>query len=425
VLAAQYQLHAWWQTAQRESIYDLFLLAAIAMQLVAQSPATRVSSRARALLLAGAGALTTLLWFGKPTYVVFSALGIAALAIDDVRAIDRRRGLVAIAIGSALACVLMLAFLATHASIADGARILGIEVPRLYRYLWKLSFSDMYAVWGNAPKLNYAFATMIAGAALVAARALPRRALLLMVPLVGGLASFFVQGKGFPYHLHPITAGTHLVWIGALACAVERAREGGRARVIAGAGALALALQCATEAWMSDARRSDWSAIGATADARASEAYVRAFPAIDYFAWDLRAGAAFVRAHTAEDARVQTYGMDPYVLFLARRLSATPYIYSFELNVDASLAGGSGGHPDDAERAWLVDHAKRDEADMLARLDRAPPAAFVFVDGAPFTRAPDAEADFDAHCPRASAWMRDRYRSAARFGKVSVWLRDR
>src|SRR6185312_7831169 len=54
VLTAQYLVHDWWQTAQRESFYDLFLIASLAVQLYAQTPASPTSRRVPLLALAGA-----------------------------------------------------------------------------------------------------------------------------------------------------------------------------------------------------------------------------------------------------------------------------------------------------------------------------------------------------------------------------------
>ncbi len=248
--------------------------------------------------------------------------------------------------------------------------------------------------------------------------------------LAGGLVNFFVQGKGFPYHLHPITAGTHYVWLAVLAYASERTQPGGEglpARLPAAAvlaASLLLGYQAATEASLSEYVEKRWWRDGATAADRASEAYFRQFPWGDYFPWELRQAAAYLRTATRPDDRVQTYGMDPYLLFLAKRLSATPYMYSFELNVDAALQGGSGGAPGDDEKAWLVATAHRHETEMLEDLEREPPAAFAFVDHAPFTYPDDAATDLEQHCPRTSAWLRGHYRETARFGHVHVWLRQ-
>jgi hypothetical protein len=115
--------------------------------------------------------------------------------------------------------------------------------------------------------------------------------------------------------------------------------------------------------------------------------------------------------------------MDPYVLFLARRLSATPYIYAYDLNVDAALAGGSGGQPTRTEAAPIRAIQAAHLADFRDRIVARPPAAFVFFDGAPTLSEVDAWDDFDRHCAGAAAWMRSHYRETATFGHDHVWLR--
>jgi hypothetical protein len=167
----------------------------------------------------------------------------------------------------------------------------------------------------------------------------------------------------------------------------------------------------------------DWLLAGPTADERATRNYFNQFPEPDFFPFEMRQAAAYLKTHTAASDRVQIYGMDPYLLFLAERLSATPYIYGYDLDADAALAGGSGARPD--ERQSDVIRAMRDahEADLLARVIARPPAAFVFFDGAPLLSLSDAWDDFEMHCPRTSDWVRARYRESARFGHDRIWLR--
>ena len=118
--------------------------------------------------------------------------------------------------------------------------------------------------------------------------------------------------------------------------------------------------------------------------------------------------------------------MDPYVLFLAERRSATQYIYAYDLNADAALGGGmlhAGLHPNGAEQARI--HAIRDahEADFVTQLEKDPPAAIVFIDKSPLVTWPDAWVDFQSHVATATAWVKDNYRQTAVFGPERVWLR--
>jgi hypothetical protein len=116
--------------------------------------------------------------------------------------------------------------------------------------------------------------------------------------------------------------------------------------------------------------------------------------------------------------------MDPYVLFLAGRLSATPYIYAYDLDADAAIGGGTGGRPDDDQVAHIRAIRDAHEADLLARLDARPPAAFVFLDNSPLMTHDDAWDDFEEHCSTTAVWVHARYRETARFGHDHVWLRD-
>jgi hypothetical protein len=151
--------------------------------------------------------------------------------------------------------------------------------------------------------------------------------------------------------------------------------------------------------------------------------YFSHFPEPDFFPFELRQAANYLRRHTETTDRVQTYGMDPYLLFLAGRLSATPYIYAYDLNADAALAGGTGGRPDDIQAERIRAMRDANETDLLARLDANPAAAFVFIDNSPLISGTNAWDDFEQHCPRAAAWVHTRYREAERFGHDHIWLR--
>jgi hypothetical protein len=137
----------------------------------------------------------------------------------------------------------------------------------------------------------------------------------------------------------------------------------------------------------------------------------------------MRQAAAFLRESTRDGDTVQTYGMDPYLLFLAGRASATPYIYAYDLDADAALGGGTGGHPDDAQSERIRDIRDEHETEMLRRLVARPPAAFVFFDRSPLISRSDAFEDFEEHCARSAVWVRERYVHVEQFGHDDVWLR--
>jgi hypothetical protein len=193
--------------------------------------------------------------------------------------------------------------------------------------------------------------------------------------------------------------------------------------VAAALAALGLGAKSGEDAWKSPGLRNHWAAVGATAEQRTERGYLDHFPWGDYSATDLRDAAAYLSSHTRADERVQTYGFDPYLLFLAKRKSASPVIYVFELNVDAALEGGPGARPSPELKAWL--RAYRDDAEQLVlrSVEASPPAAFTLHDHAPFSHPENAEQDFAKHCPTLYAWMTERYVHTASFGGVRVWLR--
>src|SRR5262249_12000267 len=106
------------------------------------------------------------------------------------------------------------------------------------------------------------------------------------------------------------------------------------------------------------------------------------------------------------------------------RKSATPIIYTFELNVDPALEGGAGAKPSAEEKRWLLEYRDNAETELLDQIEKSPPAAFVFFDVAPFAEAPDGQLDFAEHCPRAWEWLNERYAAPKRFGNVVIRLRQ-
>lgn len=416
VLSAQYLRYGAWNTAERESYYTLFLLLAVAFQIWAQgAPDQR---RAGFVL---AGLCSVIPWFGKPTNVLFTALQWVTLACAAPAPLTRRRGVVAFMVGGGLAGAIMLGLLALWGDITAFLRITLLEVPAMYMAIYRRSWWDTVLHLDNwRLVLPAAVSVGVLGLGLLTRR-LPARMIVLLVLPVGGILTFILQSKGFAYHLHPVSCGMFLIWLG---LAVHVAGRPGMVRT-----AMALALAAFVgflgyrRARNSDAYASDWPRAGATAELRAGEAYFKEFWLGSYHAWDFHRAAAFVAANTAPEARVQTYGLDPYFLFLARRLSATPYLFNFELNPEASAKGGSGGVPRAEEQQKFREAAERRQLDLVRRLEARPPEVFALFDNVPFTSPPDAVVELDQQVKPVAAFLHARYREAARIGTVRVWFR--
>lgn len=428
VLSGQYLLYGFWDLAQRESFFDWFMLPSVALQLVAQRPDKGSRARRReAKLLVLVGALSVTPWFGKPTYALFTFGQMATLASDRGQPLGRWRAVVALALGGLVAVAVQLCFLVSHGDVLAYLRIQLIDVPTLYRFIWSRSIADLLSLPRIATPATLGLVGTATLSALVLTGEMPVRSLAVALVPLCALGSIVAQGKGFPYHLHPLTAGVHLQGLAFTAWLTERSRVATRKRAFIRLVPIALSALFAFSVAMSMQQsphvHADFLLWTWSDEQRRSRAYLDHFAGPDFFPYEMRQTALYLREHTRVDDRVQTYGMDPYVLFLAERLSATPYIYAYDLNADAALAGGSGGRPTATQAAAITAIRAAHETDLRARVEARPPAAFVFFDGAPTLSEADAWEDFDQHCRSVATWVRSHYRETARFGHDHVWLR--
>lgn len=423
VLAAQYLAYGYWDTAQRESFLDWFVAASLALQI---GVATTGSARARrtTLALLACGAASIVPWLGKPTYALFTLPQLVAFALEPEPRRDRLRRLALFAGGGALGALGPLVFVALSGDVRAWLRITFVDVPAMYRFIWPRTASAILTMpyYRGTALLAAASAAAVVTAILVGR--LPRRALpIAALPLVG-LVSVVAQAKGFPYHFHPVTLGTGVAWIALASALCDRQRP--RAELttaLSFVGGLALGVQAALLA-----RGAPFPDAPSARDRASLESAERLAPyeRVDFFPRALRDGAAYVAAHTAPGDRVQTYAMDAYFLFLAQRLSATPFVYAYDLNVDAALYGSfdpDGPRPSEAQREVIRAMRSEHERELLDRVRRTPPAAFVFVDRSPLMSLTDAVADFSIHCPETAVWLSQHYRQTADFDGVRVWLR--
>lgn len=435
VLSGQYLLYGYWDTAQREGFFDWFVLGANALLLVGLGAAHDGREAGARRALVAAGALSVATCFGKPTCALYVLLHLFVVAVDDAPG-RRAARLRAFAFGGGLAVAATLGFLALYGDVAAYARIVLVDVPTTYRFIWPRAAVEILSMEGYAATAALALVTAALCTSLVVQRALPRRALAVALFPVAGLATMLLQAKGFPYHFHPVSAGTSaalllgVVWLWERPPAASGDGGGRASRFVPALAASALAIKVAAPMPASPYVQALWLyAKARTPEERASRDYLVYFQTPDFYPWEMRQAAELLKARTSPTDRVQVYGMDPYVLFLAERLSATPYIYAYDLNDAAALAGGllpapKGLHPTppqaDAIRALRDAH----EVDLLARLEAEPPAAFVFQDRAPLIVWQDAVQDFSDAVPSVAAWMGTRYHEVGGLETMHVWLRD-
>jgi hypothetical protein len=428
-LAAQYVVYGFWDTAQRESFLDWFILCAIGLQATHHASGDP-SARETRLVLFFSGLLSFVPWMGKPTFALFTASQIAALLFERDPLRVRGLRLASFLAGGTLGLAIPLVFIVLRGDLGAWARITFIDVPAMYRFIWPRPASAILSLPGYATLAQVAAATSVGLSALIALRRLPRRAIPIAAMPAIGLVSAVVQAKGFPYHFHPVTLGVTYGWLVALAAmwdAVFTRRSVARAvRVAVMLAAILVGVRSGYLAWLAPYP----AAPVASARDKASldsAARLAAFDRIDYFPRAMRDAAEYVAARTAPDDRVQTYAMDAYLLFLAGRRSATPYVYAYDLNADAALHGSfdpGGLQPTPSEADLIRSMRDAHAQDLRDRLERSPPAAFVFADRSPLMSWQDSVVDFSAHCPESAAWVSAHYRQTADFEGIRVWLRN-
>lgn len=425
VLGGQYHLYLYWNQAQRESFCDWFLLPSIALQMArpARTP------RAAALRAMAIGALSTITWFGKPSFAVFTVMQLGVLLVDRDVVLGARTKIATFIAGGAVGAALPIAYLVRYGDVRAFARLTFIDVPQVYRFIWAKSAQEIF---GEGGPLMMGAAGVAASAlliGLVSTRELPRRALVIALAPVCGIVNVIVQHKGFGYHFHPLTASTHIGFLLVVAMLWERFRAVPRrtplGRVAAIVVCVAYALEVTASMKGSPHIQNVWIlAGGETPETRTYEEYFNSFKTHDFFPWEMRQAAIYLSEKTSKNARIQVYGMDPYLLFLAGRKSATPYIYAYDLNNDAALDGGWSNHPTEGDLFRIRLARDTHEKDLLARLRAAPPEAFVFIDKSPLISYPEAWEDFRHCCSESAQWVASNYHPARSFGEMRIWLRD-
>ena len=414
VILAQYLGYGFWDMAQRESFCDGFVLVSLGLQVEG-------CARKKSWLLAAAGAMSITPWLGKPTYALYTVVQIGALLWDDT-AVPRWRRISLFALGGVAGALVPLLWLLRFGDAPAWFRITFFEIPAMYRFIWPRPPMVIIELFRNAVLL--ACLTNVPMLALVLLEKMPRRALPIASFALVGLVSVLVQAKGFPYHFHPVTLGSTIAMLAMVWWAFDTAKSPSTR-----AGVALLALGLAGRAAL-EARHAPFLVSPILRDDASLSSSNRLAPytRVDFFPGAMHRVAELVEAQTNTTDTVQVYGMDPYLLFLAHRLSATPYILAYELDDYWALVGaydpGGTVKPDEAQKSRIRSMRDAHEADMLARLDAAPPAAFVFVSRSPLMSHEDALDDFADHCPDTTAWMLRRYHEVSCEEGIRVFFRS-
>ena len=188
--------------------------------------------------------------------------------------------------------------------------------------------AEILALPGNAPTIGYALVTsaIVVGLDRSTARCPGARSRSALTPRLRRRQRSSRRRRDFPYHFHPVTAGLSFQWLLLVAWLAERCRvaaaEEPRTPRARSPPPPSLALRIATTLSKLSAHRSGLWILGEGHDPRGPRERASTlvyFQTADFFPWEMRQAAAYLREHTAPDRSRQAYGMDPYVLFLAER----------------------------------------------------------------------------------------------------------
>lgn len=413
-LLSTYFAFNFWDTAQRDGLYFLCTLSSAALQ-------TTSLARARPRWMLIAGVLSGITWLGKPTFIVFSLLQGLVIAWTEpswrARFTTAGRWLTGCTLGALLIALVSTSIADLHAWF----RLLLHDVPTVYRYLATVDAATQWrSLRGLCALLGIVGAAILLG--LVRAQRLPSRALILGLLPLPAIVNIAIQSKGYFYHHEPLWSSVALQWTLILAHLWSAQR---RTRSVRVAGVL-LALMLAALTLIA-VRTSMYFPLDAMLDedhpaASDPTVLLQLFSQGDSQLFDELNAGQHLAATTEPTDRIQVFGMDPSVLFIAHRKSATPYIYSFDLVVDHTVAGARTSGATTAQLDAIEKFGQRRRNDFMRRLHGLPPARIVFPAHAVFLPGPP-EHMFRQRMPEAAGWFSVNYKLESEFGSLRIYAR--
>ena len=388
-------------------------------------------ARRQALLLGVVGALSLVPWFGKPTFALFTVAQLVAIAVDDelVSAREegvcvvrgRRRARRGVALALLVICGDALAF------VADPARR---TCPRFTASLAARARPTSSRTRGARRRPSSRSPARSSSLSLVLLGEMPRAAIALALVPVCALGERRRAGEGVSLPLSPGHRG------GAPAVArlrgvargadARRAPEPGAPAARARRGRRSSSRSASRRRWKTRRTCARSGSCGAARRPRTASTreYFAHFPEADFFPFEMRQAAAYLREHTAPGRPRSGLRDGSRTCSFSRGVSsATPYIYAYDLDVDAALAGGTGGVPDDAqsERIRAIRDGARGRPARQAR--GAAPGGLRLPRSVAAPHRGRRLGRLRGPLPSAAPWVRAHYRETARFGHDHVWLR--
>lgn len=386
-------------SSQRESYYALFTLLGFALWMASGD----LDQRWSAIALVLGGFCVGLPAFGKQTNAVLALSALAGLALDRPSSGRSRAARVKLAaIGLAACALVMLGFVGLFGSF-KGYWFWDFEYVRTY-----YQFHDrkpLFDVLRAMPKdvVAPALLGLVVGLLALSRNLLPARALGLVVGPALSLAAALLQRKGWNYHFIPAAALAEGFFLMVLV-RVWHAPE------------LLLGRQ--------------WSAlaIGLTAIIG-----LRYFDTLLESYWlgniqghqddaellGARSAAAYIKNHTADDAKIFYYGHLVEIPLFAERRPATPYIVPWLFFGNLSALGSAQVTPE--ERQEIGAMRTKLVGDLCERLHARPPEVIAVSD--PWCGDKDCIKELGTLCPDVPKALASDYEPAVSFDTHRVFIR--
>jgi MFS family permease len=318
---AYYFGYGWTETTERETYYSLF--GSIGLVLVYVSDGWR-GRRALVGFFLG-GLLTASQAFGKPTGVVYPALGLLAVLLPSATAtLPRKRRVQAFLVGvAALVALVLFAFLVSGS--IKGYFLWCWRIPYVgNRYLWGVDWLRLLLRdWPD--RRTAALATFVVSMGAIAAGLLPVRALsFALAPLILYVGAC-LQGRGYAYHFIPLMASCHVLLLLGLSVFWRDSGDPGWTKERRLAPFLALAFFGYHSAGDLEATQFAW-------DGQRGDGW---YKPSQHFADAEKQVGEWLKANTNPEDRVFAYvaGENASIILLyAERKTASPFFHSFWLD---------------------------------------------------------------------------------------------
>jgi hypothetical protein len=390
----------WGATTEREVYYALF--GALGLALLYRGETFAPKHRARAIAVGAF--LVTAQAFGKPTGIVYPAVGLCCLLLGEPGAPLSRAARVRSFVRGALVCVFLFVLAMLFAGSLRRYVFWCFTIPYrgnlfLFRVNWlRLLFEE----W--EPFRLMAVVSLVGGVAATALGLMPKRILpLSILPLVLFLGAC-LQGRGYRYQVMPVAMACNFLWILVLGRIWQEGDEHPWTTLRSAVAVVALMVTAAH--FLDGAVTGPYKWNG---DAQLLSQSPRQFAETE------RQVGRYLQAHTKPDDELFVYSAGEnahVVLAAAERRSASPFFHSFWLD-PIGLLPQSEHQPSPDERAALeaLQTTIRREACDDVR-DRAPAAMA-------FNLLPQV---FKV-CPALEEMLKTRYAHATTIGAFQIYAR--